>query len=238
MAAIAFLATEPARAAQFSLAGADGAPVCGLTLEPPAADAQPRTDASGNPLPTPGSVTVEDACIARFATLKDISGWLGGEGSPLVFVNAEGDEVVVFQDIGDGIRVGRFPAGGIAYLSGDAPAADGNADAGGGDGNAADGNELAGTWVFARGADGNTPLCTVAMSGEPANGDLSGLKPQAGCGEAIAVLDLAGWKLAGDTLSVHDSGGKERLTFSRQEGAVWIRDPAGTRPLFLIRTGD
>ena len=130
---------------------------------------------------------------------------------------------------------GRFPAGGIAYLAVDAAAA-GSADSA--QAEDAGGSGIAGSWAFARGADGSDQLCEVNMSDETGSSGLPALAPQAGCSDAITVLDLAGWKLDGGRLSVHDSSGKERLSFSQKDGPVWIRDPAGSRPLFLIRTGE
>ncbi|MCB1479794.1 MAG: AprI/Inh family metalloprotease inhibitor [Rhodobiaceae bacterium] len=238
--ALAFLAlvlmASGASAQRFTLAGADGIVVCGLALEPPAPGAQPLTGADGNPLPPAGKVTPDAECAAKFTTLPQMTQWVGGEdGVPLQFLGSEGQLMIEFQDIGDGIRVGRFPAGGIAYLAVDAAAA-GSADSA--QAEDAGGSGIAGSWAFARGADGSDQLCEVNMSDETGSSGLPALAPQAGCSDAITVLDLAGWKLDGGRLSVHDSSGKERLSFSQQDGPVWIRDPAGSRPLFLIRTGE
>lgn len=234
--AAAGLCASDALAARFTLAGADGIVACGLSLEPPAPGTQPKTDADGNPLPVPGSVVADAACSEKFTTLPQMPQWTGGEdGEPLRFLDADGQPVVEFQDIGDGIRVGRFPAGGIAYLAVDAAAAGEEAAAAPAD---TGGSGISGTWTFARGADGSSPLCAVALSDEDGSAGLPLLTPQEGCSEAITVLDLAGWKLEDGLLSVHDSTGKLRLSFSQQDGAVWIRDPGGSRPLFLIRTGN
>ena len=230
------LTANMAAAERFTLAGADGIVVCGLSLEPPAAGAQPLTAPDGGSLPPPGSVVADAECAPKFTTLPQMTQWIGGnDGTPLQFLGNEGQLMIEFQDIGDGIRVGRFPAGGIAYLAVDAAAA---GDAAAAQSEGTGGAGIAGTWTFARGADGSSPLCSVAMSDEDGSAGLPALTPQDGCSDAITVLDLAGWKLEGGSLSVLDSTGKERLSFSQQDGPVWIRDPGGSRPLFLIRTGE
>ena len=229
--AAALSAGTAARAAgetgPYTLAAADGQVICRLSL-----DTEPMTAAGQDgAAPTPGKVTVDPGCAATFADLGSVTGWLHEGGAQITLVNASGEPVVIFQDIGGGIRVGRFDAGGIAYLANDREAvAAGDAPSGG-----AGGPGITGDWTVARGSDGGTPLCTVTLSDAPAGDGLAMLTPNEGCGEAIRVLDLAGWKLAGGTLSVHDATGRMRLSFTQQDGPVWIRDPGGSRPLFLIR---
>ena len=86
-----------------------------------------------------------------------------------------------------------------------------------------------------RGPDGATPLCRVTLAQAAAGEGLAVLAPDDDCGEAIRVLELAGWKLDGEVLSVHDASGRLRLSFTQQDGPVWIRNPEGSRPLFFIR---
>ncbi|MFN0263081.1 AprI/Inh family metalloprotease inhibitor [Tepidamorphus sp. 3E244] len=241
---LTFAGPSRADAARYTLAGADGVVVCALTLEPPAAGAQPGTDADGNPVPAPGTINAEADCQSRYTSLAELTGWVGGvDRAPLLFLNGAGEQVVEFQEIGDGIRVGRFPQGGIAYLALDPDSEDISATAPStapaevvatGTG----GLGIAGTWVFARDADGSDQLCTVRMSDDTGDADLPALEMQDGCMDNITVLDLAGWQIGERYLSVHDSAGQQRLTFSQREGPVWIRDPGGSRPLFLIRTGN
>lgn len=227
-AVLALITFNPATAARYTLAGSDGIVVCGLSLEP-------AQGADGD-RQAPGRISADAECAEKFTSLPQMQGWTGGEDrTPLLFLGADGEPAIEFQDIGDGIRVGRFPAGGIAYLALESSQAAG-AENGGTEGTGGAG--IAGTWTFARAADGSSPLCTVEMSESEGRAGLPAITAREGCAENIAVLDLAGWQLGEQYLSVHDSTGRERLSFSQQDGPVWVRDPGGSRPLFLIRTGN
>ncbi len=234
-AAVAAFATTAAHAADnelgpYTIAAADGQLICKVSLDTPPEEA--KADAGDTATPVPGKLTVEADCAATFAEFGSVAGWVREGGAQITLVNEAGEPVVLFQDIGGGVRVGRFETGGIAYLASDREevAASENETAGG-----TGGPGIAGAWTFTRGPDGTTPVCRVTLAQAAAGEGLAALTPDDDCGEAIRVLELAGWKLDGEVLSVHDASGRLQLSFTQQDGPVWIRNPEGSRPLFFIR---
>ena len=88
-------------------------------------------------------------------------------------------------------------------------------------------------WSFSRSEDGE-PICAADfLLDEVADGRMR-LNLLERCDSAIVQTGIASWNLENGLLALYDGSGKKVLTFSDDGGGAWKRDPAGSRPLFLI----
>ena len=162
----------------------------------------------------------DPACVTLFPPVANIIGWKYPDNDLLYLLNAEGQALVEFSEVEDGIFEAPTPGLGVLLLQN--PGAD-NAPS-------RTPEQVAGNWALKRG-DG--VLCSVTLSATPA-GDGFALTVQPGCAAAIVKLALTQWRLdRGELLLVPATGAPWR--FEAIDDDSWARLPEGAEQMTLVR---
>ncbi|MGE0232732.1 MAG: AprI/Inh family metalloprotease inhibitor [Flavobacteriaceae bacterium] len=166
-------------------------------------------------------VTSDGRCAAVFPEAGDITSWASKGGRNLDIFDSNGTRIFSFSGVGEDMLAATASTG-LAYL----------APVGGGGGGTVTAEDMTGVWSFSRSEDGE-PICAADFLLEEAGEGRMRLALLDRCDSAIVQTGIASWNLEAGVLSLFDAAGKKVLTFS-EEGGAWKRDPAGSRPLFLI----
>ncbi|MGE0847904.1 MAG: AprI/Inh family metalloprotease inhibitor [Flavobacteriaceae bacterium] len=197
-------------AGQWELINDDGSQSCQLEL---------------TQTPVDGRLAVGGAkdCRSVFVEAEGIATWQSTGARSIEFYDAGGQLVFDFTGVGEDMLAAKASAG-IAYL----------APAGADSGAAATPEDLAGAWAFARSEAGD-PICTADLSPTPRQDGLFSLTLMESCDDAITATGISGWNFADGRLTLAGDDGKTVLSFSETGPGIMVRDPAGSRPLFLIQ---
>lgn len=166
--------------------------------------------------------TSDGRCERVFPEAGAIASWAPTGGRSLDIFDTSGVRLFSFSGVGEEMLAATASTG-IAYL---APV--------GGTGNGTPAAEdMTGVWSFSRSEDGE-PICAADFLLGEAGGGRMQLVLLERCDSAIVETGIRSWSLAENVLSLHDAQGKTVLTFTPDGSGAWKRDPAGSRPLFLI----
>jgi protease inhibitor Inh len=200
-----------ALAANYELANADGDRKCPITL-----DAKPAG-------PVLTLVFDRPACVALFAFLSDVAGWLPGPGGSIRLARANGRPVLEFTEGVGGTYEGIREGDAVYFLTNqqysdpaDAPQF----------------ADLLGDWNLSR--PGGPAICRISLTDQAAANETFVMRVDANCDATIARLAPVAWRLErGDVLLIAKNG--DKLRFGRQEGGDWTKIPDTPRPLVMSR---
>jgi hypothetical protein len=200
-----------ALAANYELANADGDRKCPMTL-----DAKPTG-------PVLALIFDRPACVAQFAFLGDVAGWLPGPAGSIRLMRANARPVLEFTEGVGGTYEGIREGDAVYFLTNlqysdpaDAPQF----------------ADLLGAWNLSR--PGGAPICRISLTDEPAASESFAVRVDANCDATIARFGPVAWRLErGDVLLLAKNG--DKLRFGRQEGGDWMKIPDTPRPLLMSR---
>lgn len=200
-----------ALAANYALANADGDRKCPITL-----DAKPAG-------PVLTLVFDRPACVALFAFLGDVAGWLPGPGGSIRLTRANARPVLEFTEGAGGTYEGIREGDAVYFLTNlqysdpaDAPQF----------------ADLVGDWNLSR--PGGPAICRISLTDEPATNESFNARVDANCDATITRFGPVAWRLErGDVLLFARNG--DKLRFGRQEGGDWMKIPDTPRPLVMSR---
>jgi Protease inhibitor Inh len=163
-------------------------------------------------------VTFDANCGKLFPLVRKIVGWKYPQDDLLYLLDAQGEALIEFSEVEDGIFEAPTPGLGVLFLQNPAAAAAAP--------KARPSREVAGNWAVVRG-DG-APICVLTL----ARDGLS-VTAQPGCDPGIAKLDFTQWRMDnGDLVLVPTSGepwrfedidGNWRLLSDRGEQIALVR---------------
>jgi hypothetical protein len=200
-----------ALAANYELTNADGDRKCPMTL-----DAKPA-------VPVLTLVFDRPACVALFAFLSDVAGWLPGPAGSIRFMRANARPVLEFTEGVGGTYEGIREGDAVYFLTNlqysdpaDAPQF----------------ADLLGDWNLSR--PGGAAICRISLTDEPAANESFAARVDANCDATITRFGPVAWRLErGDVLLLARNG--DKLRFGRQEGGDWMKIPDTPRPLMMSR---
>jgi hypothetical protein len=200
-----------ALAANYELTNADGDRKCPMTL-----DAKPAG-------PVLALVFDRPACVALFAFLSDVAGWLPGPAGSIRFMRANARPVLEFTEGVGGTYEGIREGDAVYFLTNlqysdpaDAPQF----------------ADLLGDWNLSR--PGGAAICRISLTDEPAANESFAARVDANCDATITRFGPVAWRLErGDVLLLARNG--DKLRFGRQEGGDWMKIPDTPRPLMMSR---
>ncbi len=200
-----------ALAANYELANADGDRKCPMTLDAKAAG------------PVLALVFDRTACVALFAFLGDVAGWLPGPAGSIRLMRANARPVLEFTEGVGGTYEGIREGDAVYFLTNlqysDPAAAPQFAD-------------LVGAWNLSR--PGGPAICRISLTDEPAASESFAVRVDANCDATVARFGPVAWRLErGDVLLLARNG--DKLRFGRQEGGDWAKIPDTPRPLVMSR---
>jgi hypothetical protein len=173
------------------------------------------------------ALVLAEACAATFPGIAGVVAWTIGPAGGVRWMDRAGAALFDFEETEVGIFESLRPGDSSVYfltslnLAGTAlPTAD----------------ELAGTWTL--GQPRGRALCSLGLKQELAAdaGALEqrfGLEVAEGCERSIGALGLSHWRLDRELLVLGGRG--QSLTFKREPDGRWIKTPADSRPLVMIR---
>ena len=162
-------------------------------------------------------------CGNLFPLVSRIVGWKYPQDDLLYLLDAQGQSVVEFSEVEDGIFEAPTPGIGVLFLqtpgaaAGPAPLKP---------------EQVAGTWAIKRGE--GAPLCTLALASTPTSAGFA-LTVQPGCDPAIAKLSFAQWRLDGGQLVLLPVAGGEGWSFEEIDDTTWRLLPDKPNQLTLVR---
>ncbi len=165
-------------------------------------------------------VEFDKACADRFPIVNDIAGWVFPDNDLLRLLDAQGNVLIEFSEVEDGIYEAPTPGLGVLFLQ-----------------NAAAGpppkplEQMAGDWAIKRGS--GAPLCAFTLSVTPVK-DGFALTVKPGCDAAIARLNFAQWRLDRDELMLVPARGNP-WRFEEIDGTAWRRVPEGANQFTLVK---
>jgi hypothetical protein len=200
-----------ALAANYQLTNADGDRKCPMTLEPRPAGAVLAL-AYDRP-----------ACLALFAFLADVSGWLPGPAGSIRLMRGNARPVLEFTEGVNGTYEGIREGDAVYFLTNlqyaDPAGAPQFAD-------------LVGDWNLSR--PGGAAICRITLTDTPAGSESFAVRVASGCDATIVRFGPVAWRLdRGDALLLAPNG--DKLRFGRQEGGEWAKIPDTPRPLVMSR---
>jgi hypothetical protein len=160
-------------------------------------------------------------CAKLFPRVADIAGWKYPDNDLLYLLDAQGQALVEFSEVEDGIFEAPTPGLGVLFLQNPAAANPPSKPPG----------EVAGNWALKRG--NAAPLCVFTLAATPA-GDGFALSVQPGCDATIAKLGFAQWRLdRGELVLVPATG--EPWRFEEIDDKSWARLPESVDQITLVR---
>jgi hypothetical protein len=165
-------------------------------------------------------VEFEKKCVELFPVVSDVAAWTFPDNDLLRFVDSQGNALVEFSEVEDGIYEAPTPGLGVLFLQ--------NAAAGS---QPKPAEQVAGDWAITR--RGGPPICTLTLSANAAK-DGFALSVKPGCDAAIVRLNFAQWKLDDDELLLVPARGTP-WRFEDDENDTWRRVPAGADQFALVR---
>jgi hypothetical protein len=165
-------------------------------------------------------VTFDASCMNLFPLVANIVGWKYPDNDLLYLLNAQGQALVEFSEVEDGIFEAPTPGLGVLFLQkpGTANAPQRTPD------------QVAGNWTLKR---GNGPLCAFALTTTPA-GDGYALSVQPGCAVSVAKLGFMRWWLDEGELVLSPATG-EPWRFEEIDTNRWARLPERVNEITLVR---
>jgi hypothetical protein len=163
-------------------------------------------------------VTFNANCGKLYPLVRRIVAWKYPQDDLLYLLDAQGEALIEFSEVEDGIFEAPTPGLGLLFLQNSAAAAATPAQKSPG--------EVAGNWAVVRG-DG-APLCVLALASDGFT-----VTAQPGCDAAFAKLEFTQWRMDnGDLLLVPASG--EPWRFEDVDGN-WRRLSEATDRIMLVR---
>jgi hypothetical protein len=166
-------------------------------------------------------VAFDSNCAALFPLVANIAGWKYPDNDLLYLLNAQGEALVEFSEVEDGMFEAPTPGLGVLFLQ----------KPGAANPPARPPDQVAGNWVLKRGDD--APLCSFALAMTPVK-DGFALSTQPGCDGAIAKLAFTQWRLdKGELVLLPAKGTPWR--FVEIDDNSWARVPESTDQIRLVR---
>lgn len=165
-------------------------------------------------------VEFDPHCATLYPLVARVAGWKYPDNDFLFLLDAEGNALVEFSEVEDGIF--EAPTAGVGVLFLQNPAAAGAP--------AKPASAIAGDWTLRR---GSAVLCAFALSAAPSS-DALALTVKPGCAVSIAQLGFSQWRLErGELVLVPARGTPWR--FEENDDNGWNRVPEGAEPVTLAR---
>jgi hypothetical protein len=166
-------------------------------------------------------VEFDKNCAELFPLVRNIVGWNFPENDLLRLLDAQGNSLVEFSEVEDGIYEAPTPGIGVLFLQ--------NAAAAGPPPKPPE--QVAGDWAVIRGS--GAPLCALTLA-PTALRDGFALTVRPGCDAAIARLNFAQWRMdRGELVLVPARGNPWR--FEEIDNVSWRRLPESADPIMLVR---
>lgn len=148
-------------------------------------------------------------CGNLFPLVRDIVGWKYPEDDLLYLLDAQGNALIEFSEVEDGIFEAPTPGLGVLFLQNAAAA---------GPPPAKQPGDVAGDWIVKRG-DGKA-ICTLTLAATASDGGFA-LTVQPGCDPAMVKLSFTHWRLDRNELDLLPANG-EPWRFEEVDGS-WRR---------------
>jgi Protease inhibitor Inh len=165
-------------------------------------------------------VEFDKSCAGLFPLVNDVAGWTFPDNDLLRLLDAQGNALVEFSEVEDGIYEAPTPGLGVLFLQNAASAGP----------PLKTGDQVAGEWAITR---RGTPVCTLTLSANVAK-DGFALSPKPGCDPAIARLNFTQWRLDREELLLVPARGTP-WRFEEVEGGNWRRAPETADAITLVR---
>ena len=160
-------------------------------------------------------------CASLFPLVSNIAGWKYPDNDLLYLLDAQGQALVEFSEVEDGIFEAPTPGLGVLFLQNSAAA----------NPPARPPEQVAGHWALQRG--NGAVLCTFTLAVTPTKDGLA-LNVLPGCDAATAKLAFTQWRLdKGDLLLMPAKG--EPWRFAEVDDRSWARLPEGADQIRLVR---
>jgi Protease inhibitor Inh len=166
-------------------------------------------------------VEFDKNCINLFPLVGDIAGWNFPDNDLLRLLDAQGQAVVEFSEVEDGIYEAPTPGVGVLFLQNPAAAGPPPKPA----------EQVAGNWAIMR--EGGAPLCQLTLAAT-AQQDGFALTVKPGCDAAIAKLNFTQWRLDRDELMLMPARGNP-WRFEEGDNGSWRRLPESADQILLVR---
>ncbi len=166
-------------------------------------------------------VEFDPNCATLFPLVANIAGWKYPDNDLLYLLDAQGQALVEFSEVEDGIFEAPTPGLGVLFLQNPAAA----------NPPAKQPRQVAGIWRLLRG--NGALLCAFTLDTTPA-GDGFTLTAQPGCDAAIVKLGFTQWRLdRGELVLVAPTGAPWR--FEEIDDKSWARLPESVDRITLVR---
>ena len=167
-------------------------------------------------------VEFDKNCAELFPLVRNIVGWNFPENDLLRLLDAQGNSLVEFSEVEDGIYEAPTPGIGVLFLQ--------NAAAAGPPPKGPE--EVAGDWKVVRGENA-TPICQLTLT-TAAVKDGFALTVKPGCDASVARLNFAQWRMdRGELMLVPARGNPWR--FEEFDNVTWHRLPESADQIMLVR---
>ena len=192
----------------WEFSNADRDKICTLTFKP-------------DPAKNGFKLEFDPNCATLFPLVTDVVGWTFPDNDLLRLLDAQGNALVEFSEVEDGIYEAPTPGVGVLFLQN--PAAAGPPPK--------PPEQVAGTWTVRRGS--GAPICTLTLSTNTVK-DGFALSVKPGCDAAIARLNFSLWRIDRDELMLVPARGNP-WRFEEVEGGNWRRIPESADQFTLVR---
>jgi hypothetical protein len=166
-------------------------------------------------------VEFDKNCANLFPIVSDVAGWTFPDNDLLRLTDAQGNTLMEFSEVEDGIYEAPTPGVGVLFLQ--------NAAAAGPPPKPPE--QMAGTWAIVRGA--GAPLCTLNLATTP-KGDGFAIAVQPGCDAGIARLNFSQWRLDRGELILTPAR-DNAWRFEEIDNVSWRRLPETADQMMLVR---
>jgi len=162
----------------------------------------------------------DPACAALFPPVANIVGWKYPDNDLLYLLNADGQALVEFSEVEDGIFEAPTPGLGVLLLQkpGAAIAPSRTPE------------QVAGNWALKR---ASSPLCAFTLTTTSVGGGYS-LTVRPGCAASLVKLGFAQWGLDKGELVLSPSTGAS-WRFVEVDDNRWMRVPESAEQMSLVR---
>jgi hypothetical protein len=174
-----------------------------------------------DPSPVGFKVEFDKNCATLFPLVADVVGWKFPDNDLLYLLDAQGNALVEFSEVEDGIYEAPTPGVGVLFLQNAASAGPPPKTP----------EQVAGNWAIARA--GGPPLCQLTLA-TTASGDGLALTVKPGCAADLARLDFARWQIDRGELVLTPARGNP-WRFEAVDDANWRRLPESTDQIMLVR---
>lgn len=174
-----------------------------------------------DPAKVGSKVEFDAKCAGLFPLVANIVGWKYPDNDLLYLLDAQGEALVEFSEVEDGIFEAPTPDVGVLFLQNPAAA----------NPTTKPPEQVAGHWRLLRG--NGAALCDFALTATPAKNGLA-LSVQPGCDAAIAKLAFRQWRLdKGELVLVPAKGASWR--FVEIDDNSWAKVPESVDQIRLVR---